>query len=121
MTDARGRMLQNMLARYLQVWWPLAESAGAGRQGTDVINTPGVSWECKTVRDFARNFRPQDWVRQARGHGRDELPVVVCFPGKIGGTRVDAALAIVPLQDMMALLQSSGYTPLTWADLEREG
>src|SRR5271168_5002627 len=75
----RGIRLQNALARYLAGWWPSAESAGSGRPGTDVLGTPGIAWENKT----AREFRPGEWVRQARAHAataaarRLPLPVVV--------------------------------------------
>ena len=68
MSDPRGRALPNALARYLSAWWPNAESTGAGRQGTDILGTPGVVWEAKTARDWKRDFRPAAWVRQAETH-----------------------------------------------------
>jgi len=126
MTRARGNRLQNALAGFLSIWWPHAESAGAGRQGTDVLGTPGVVWECKTASDFKRDFRPAAWVAQAKTHalcrcaqicapGCDgdsgNVPVVVYFPPGIGERNVDAALAIVPMHVMMHLLTEARYAP----------
>ena len=124
MTRQRGNRLQNALAGYLGAWWPHAESAGAGRNGTDVVGTPGVVWECKTASEFKRDFRPAQWVAQARGHAAinshalladrslaREVPVVVYFPPGIGERNVDAALAIMPMHVLMHLLTESAYTP----------
>jgi hypothetical protein len=114
MTRARGNRLQNALAAYLTAWWSHAESAGAGRQGTDVLGTPGVVWECKTASEFKRDFRPAQWVAQAKTHmmpNGSAVPVVVYFPPGIGERNVDSALAIVPMQVLMQVLTEAGYTP----------
>lgn len=126
MSDPRGRALPNAFAAYLRAWWPLAESTGAGRQGTDVINTPGVVWELKTARDWKRDFRPAAWVRQAEQHalcncklmcapGCDgdsgNVPVTVYFPAGIGAANCGNTLAIVPVHVLMRLLDEAGYTP----------
>jgi hypothetical protein len=123
-TRARGNALQNALARYLSAWWPHAESAGAGRNGSDVLGTPGVVWECKTAVDFKRDFRPAAWVRQSMGFKPNQahsealaaslsrdLPIVVYFPPGVGETRTEHAMAIVPLHVMMQVLQEAGYAP----------
>lgn len=109
---ARGNRLQNALAAYLARWWPHAESAGAGRNGTDVIGTPGVVWECKTATDFKRDFRPAAWTQQAAGHARPgDIPVTVYFPPGIGKENTSIALAIVPLHVLMRLLVDGAYAP----------
>jgi hypothetical protein len=107
---ARGVALQLALARYLTAWWPGAESAGAGRNGTDILGTPGIVWECKT----AREFRPLQWCRQARRHAtdNDEYPytaVTVYLPDGLGERSMGAALAMMPLDDMIDLLVQAGY------------
>jgi len=110
MSDARGRALQNALAAYLRRWWENAESAGAGRQGSDVLGTPGVVWECKTARNFKADFRPVQWVEQSKQHRRNgELPVTVYFPNGVGVAQTEHALAIVPLHVQMQLLKEAGY------------
>ena len=126
MSDARGRALQNALAAYLTRWWPHAESAGAGRQGSDVLGTPGVVWECKTARNFKADFRPVAWVEQSKRHalchcwpvactpGCDgdtgDLPVTVYYPNGVGEAKTEHALAIVPLHVLMHVLEEAGYT-----------
>ena len=112
MSDPRGRALQNALANYLTQWWPHAESAGAGRQGSDVLGTPGVVWECKTARRFKEGFRPLEWVAQSKRHAADnweDLPVTVYFPSGVGIAKTEHALAIVPLHVLMQLLKEAGY------------
>lgn len=115
MSRARGNALQNALASYLARWWQHAESAGAGRQGTDVLGTPGVVWECKTADDFKRDFRPNAWVKQAKEHAQtpDTVPVVVYFPRGIGDANTANTLAIVPMHVLMHVLEEAGYTPET--------
>lgn len=124
MTRARGNRLQNALAAYLTRWWEHAESAGAGRNGTDVLGTPGVVWECKTAVDFKRDFRPAAWVKQshqhaglqvlAEAHGMTtDVPVVVYFPPGVGAMNTSAAMAIVPMHMLMRLLTEANYTPST--------
>ena len=118
MSRARGNVLQNALARYLAVWWPHAESAGAGRNGSDVLGTPGVVWECKTAYDFKRDFRAAEWVKQAKAHVLAHttlgelpgpVPIVVYFPPGIGEANTGNALAIVPLHVQVQLLREAGY------------
>lgn len=120
MTRARGNVLQNALADYLARWWPHAESAGAGRNGSDVLGTPGVVWECKTAVEFKRDFRPAAWVRQAKTHVATPqahagpwppVPVVVYFPPGVGAQNTENTLAIVPMHVLMHVLTEAGYAP----------
>jgi hypothetical protein len=112
-TRARGWALQNALAAYLRTWFPHAESAGAGRPGSDILGTPGIDWECKTAVAFKEQFRPLAWVRQseARAGADGEIPVVVYFPAGIGALNAGNALAIMPVHVLMQLLVDAG-----WAD-----
>ena len=118
MSRARGNRLQNALARYLIPWYPHAESAGAGRNGTDVLGTPGVVWECKTAAEFKRDFRPAEWMKQAKSHALLRampngapypVPVVVYFPPGIGEQNTANTLAIVPMHVLMRLLVEAEY------------
>lgn len=120
--------MQNALAAYLAAgWYPHAESAGAGRNGTDVLGTPGVVWECKTASDFKRDFRPAAWIAQAQMHGlctcktmcapgcdgdSGDVPIVVYFPPGIGERNTANTPAIVPLHVLMRLLTEAGYARL---------
>lgn len=123
MSHDRGLRLQNALARYLTTWWPSAESAGAGRPGSDVLGTPGLVWENKT----AKQFRPLEFVRQARAHTArivpnpsqprynqgvwdvDSIPVVVYWPEGVGEASVDATLSILPTGVLVRVLKEAGY------------
>jgi hypothetical protein len=121
----RGVRLQNALAAYLRTWWPDAESAGAGRQGRDVLHTPGVWFENKATADG--EHRPGQFMRQAVKGAAEagcgscppgalpcanyDLPVVVWWPPGIGKARPDNAIAMVPLDSLMHLLELAEYTP----------
>ena len=107
MSRTRGVALQLALARYLARWWAHAESAGSGRNGVDILGTPGVGWECKT----ADKFNPVAFARQAKRGAGEALPVVVYWPRGTGEAWADAALAIVPLGRMMDVLVEAGYAP----------
>jgi hypothetical protein len=121
MSRARGNDLQNQLAKYLQKWFPHAESAGAGRNGTDVLGTPGIAWENKTAIDFRRDFRPLAWVAQARMNaGSNDVPVVVYWPRGVGAKSADQAMAILPMGQLMRVLEQAGYAP-AWAGREARG
>lgn len=103
--------MPNALARYLRPWWPYAEATGSGRNGKDITGTPGVAWEVKTADDFKRDFKPTIWVKQAKGNTPDgDLPVVVYFPRSLGEAHTPQALAILPLSELMVVLEESGYT-----------
>lgn len=121
MSRDRGLRLQNALAAYLTRWWPSAESAGAGRKGTDVLGVPGVVWENKT----ADEFRPLEFVRQAQGHAQrsnsrkpgtalcspadEAIPVAVYWPRGTGKESADVTIAMLPLGVLVRLLREAGY------------
>ena len=59
----RGHETQNAVAAYFRDHgWPHAETAGAGRQGVDVLGLAGISCEVKARRQLALPA----WLRQAR-------------------------------------------------------
>ena len=112
MSHDRGLRLQNALARYLAGFWPGAESAGAGRPGSDVLGTPGIVWENKT----AKQFRPLACVRQAQCHRKltgfavkPDVPVVVYWPEGVGEASAEHTLSILPTGVLVGLLKEAGY------------
>lgn len=107
MSHDRGVRAQRWVAAFLQTWWPLAEAVGSGRRGSDVLNTPGISWEVKTANDF----KPTQFVKQAAANCGANLPIVVYIPNGTGEMTVQNSLAIVPLHLMAGLLEDAGYTP----------
>ena len=109
MSRARGLALQNALARYLQAWWPHAESAGAGRNGRDILGTPGVAWECKTS---LAGTSPSAVVRQAVANAHGDIPIVAYWPPGVGAARPQEVIAMMPLGIALYLLDKAGYAPV---------
>jgi hypothetical protein len=111
----RGIRAQNWLARLLATsGWPNAEAVGSGRNGSDIVGTPGIVWENKT----ARQWKVNEWVRQAKGHRLDpfvdlvrhsQLAITVYWPPGVGEQTPECALAILPLPELLALLRAAGY------------
>jgi hypothetical protein len=111
-TAARGHALQAAFADYLAGFIPTARNAPKNvRKGSakvDILGTPGFVFEVKTPRDF----RPTEWAQQARGYvKKDELPIVIYFPERIGAGSVDNAIAMLPVGELMKLLVESGRIP----------
>lgn len=76
-------------------------------RGTDIIGTPGIDWEVKT----ANEFKPTGFVAQAKGRARRaEIPIVVYIPNGCGESNVEYSLAILPLHNLVAILDDGGYT-----------
>lgn len=84
-----------------------AVSTGAGRQGRDILNTPGLSIEVKGRADF----NPLAWVRQAVAAADGDLPFVVLRCNGQGPKNLYDWPVILRLGDMTELLRSAGYFP----------
>jgi hypothetical protein len=69
----RGYRTQKVIAEYLKQWWAYADTAGAGRQGEDILNIPTVSIEVKARSDF----QPLAWIKQAEANSNHKLPLVI--------------------------------------------
>lgn len=95
------------MANYLvQHGWIYAESAGAGRSGTDVTGTIGIDWEVKARRDF----NPNAAIKQLkeRSNGKD-LPVAVLRLNGQGEANISEWPVILRLEDFVRLLKEAGY------------
>lgn len=69
----RGYRTQKVIAEYLKQWWQHADTAGAGRQGEDILNLPSLSIEVKARSDF----QPLAWIKQAEANSNHKLPLVI--------------------------------------------
>lgn len=100
----RGAETQAAAARWFAAHgWPWAESAGAGRQGSDITGLPGLACEVKA----RRGFSPLAWIRQAQaGNG---LPFVIHRPDGMGPASAASWPVTLRLADFTALLQAAGY------------
>lgn len=102
----RAAQTQAVVAGFLREHgWPWAQDAGAGRQGRDVLGTPGLAIEVKARRDYS----PLEWLRQAVGYADGDLPLVVHRPDGMGPARVAEWPVTLRLADAVRLLRAAGY------------
>lgn len=95
----RGYRTQKVIADYLKTWFPYADTAGAGRQGEDILNIPTLSIEVKARADF----QPLAWIKQAQSNAANKLPMVIMrCNGQ--GEDVSQYLAFMKVGDLMPLL-----------------
>jgi hypothetical protein len=100
----RGAETQVAVAAYLAGnGWPYACDAGAGRNGCDILNVPGLSIEVKARRDFS----PLAWLRQASMSAG--IPMCVHRPDGMGVTSVADWPVTLRLHDLVVLLRDGGY------------
>lgn len=108
----RGYSTQKIVAQWFaENGWPYAESAGAGRQGSDITGMPLCDVEVKAT----SRFEPLGWLKQivARrkvGSG-DVLGFGVWRPNGYGPAKVAEYPVIIDLASFTALLLSAGYGP----------
>mgnify|MGYP007071608979 CR=1 FL=1 len=95
----RGYRTQKVIADYLKQFWAYADTAGAGRQGEDILNIPTISIEVKARSDF----QPLAWIKQAESNATGKLPMVIM---RCNGQGEDAGeyLAFVKVKDIMPIL-----------------
>lgn len=101
----RGYRTQKVIAEYLKQWWTYADTAGAGRQGEDILNIPTVSIEVKARADF----QPLAWIKQAEANANGKLPMVIMrCNGQ--GEDVGQYLAFMRVQDLVPLIHQAAPT-----------
>jgi len=102
---ARGMRTQLLVAEHLKEnGWPFATSAGAGRSGVDVLNTPDIAVEVKARTELS----PLAWVKQAEKDADGRLPFAVFRPNGMGEHPADF-LAFIRFGDLVELLRQAGY------------
>lgn len=104
----RGYRSQAVVANWFKAsGFPYAESAGAGRSGSDIIGVPGLKIEVK-----ARNaFSPLAWLKQAKTAPGEGLPFVVFRCNGQGEANVGDWGVLLSLAEMTKLLKEAGYFP----------
>ena len=82
--------------------WPWAESAGAGRNGEDILGVPGLSVEVKA----RTGFNPLAWVKQPEKHNGLPFAIMRC-----NGQGEDAGeyIVLIKLKNFYPLLHAAGY------------
>jgi hypothetical protein len=104
---ARGMRTQKVVAESFKAHgWPHAETAGAGRPGTDVLGIPGVDIEVKA----RRGFNVLSAMKQARERADDGvLCIAVVRPDGMGEASTDSWPVIMRLEDAQRLMKAGGY------------
>jgi len=99
----RGYRTQKVIADYLKQWWEYADTAGAGRQGEDILNIPHVSIEVKARADF----QPLAWIKQSAANSKGRLPIVIM---RCNGQGEDAGeyLMFGKVKDLMGFMGRLG-------------
>ena len=100
----RGYRTQKVVAEFLQKWFPYADSAGAGRQGSDIT---GVPFDIEVKARSA--FQPKAWLDQTRKRSDGTLSVVVM---RFNGQGEDAGEygAMLRFSDLIQLLNKVDYS-----------
>jgi hypothetical protein len=102
----RGAETQRLVAAYWgENGFPYCTDAGAGRNGADLLNTPGIRAEIKAVRQFSIPA----WLRQAGGHAGEGLPLVVQRPDGFGPASIGDWGMIFRQEDGLYLLRRAGF------------
>lgn len=103
---ARGMRTQLVVAQwYAGHGFPYAESAGAGRQGRDILGLPGLAPEVKA----RTGFEPLAWIKQAEDNAGGDLPYVVLRCNGQGETTVGDWPVLMKLSHHTGLLRAAGY------------
>ena len=100
---------QLVVAQWFQkAGFEFADSAGAGRTGSDILNVPGLAIEVKA----RTGFNPLAWVKQAiEARRAGELPQVVMRCNGQGEATVGDWIVLRPLREDTRLLYEAGYIP----------
>ena len=100
----RGYRTQRVVADYMRQWFPFADSAGAGRTGSDVLNVP-FDVEVKA----RAGFNPKAAMDQLKSRESGKLGFAVLRLNGQGET-VDDYCCIIRMDDLMGLFIHAGYT-----------
>ena len=103
----RGHRSQKVFAEYVRDIFPYAEPTGAGRQGKDILSTPGVSFELKA----RAGFDPKTALKQAHMEAAEsgELPVAVLRMNGQGEASIGEWVACLRVDTLKQLLKEAGY------------
>ena len=101
----RGYRSQKVFAEYIRPLFPYAEPTGAGRQGRDILSTPGVSFELKA----RRGFSPLAAVKQAKDEAGPDVPVAILRMDGQGEKSIGQWLAVMDVDTLLRLLKEAGY------------
>lgn len=103
----RGYHTQKIFAEYIRPIFPYAEPTGAGRQGRDILGTPGISFELKA----RRGFSPLAAIKQSTEEAAidSSVPVAVLRMDGQGEKSIGNWVAVMDVDTLIRLLKEAGY------------
>lgn len=102
----RGYRSQKVFAEYIRDIFPFAEPTGAGRQGKDILGTPGISFELKA----RSGFDPKSALKQAHAEAEEYiLPVAVLRMNGQGEANIGEWVAVMRVDTLKQLLKEAEY------------
>lgn len=103
----KGNDYERALVTWLQTHgWPYAERRGGGFGGSDVVGTPGLTFECKAQAGTSLGAWV-DQTQEARAAAGDTYGVLAVK--RRGTTDVGRWFGVMPLEQLAALLVEAGY------------
>lgn len=103
----RGYDTQRIFAEHVRPIFPYAEPTGAGRQGKDILSTPGVYFELKA----RAGFNPTEALKQTVAPALEagDLPIIIMRMNGQGPKNVGKWVALTEVDIMLQLLKEAGY------------
>lgn len=104
----RGYRSQKVFADHVRPLFPYAEPTGAGRQGRDILSTPGVWFELKA----RAGFNPLAALKQMEDEcqGDDVQAAVLRMNGQ-GEANIGQWVVCLRADTLLRLLKEAGYGP----------
>jgi len=96
-----------VFAEYIRDIFSYAEPTGAGRQGSDILSTPGIHWELKA----RTGFNPIAALKQIEADSSDALGVAVLRCNGQGEANIGEWVACLRVDTLKRLLVEAGYGP----------
>ena len=102
----RGYRSQKVFADHVRTLFPYAEPTGAGRQGRDILGTPGVWFELKA----RSGFNPLEALKQMEreSEGDDVQAAVLRMNGQ-GEANIGQWVVCLRVDTLLRLLKEAGY------------
>jgi hypothetical protein len=106
----KGTLAETAVVELLKEVWPMAERralSGINDKG-DIAGIPKIVIEVKNQ----KSYKIPEWLNETKvekANSDADLGVLVIKPNGVGVSRVSDWWAVLPLRDLISLLQKAGY------------